>query len=213
MHLRYGSESDWEPAVRWLIRCLMMAVCALTCLRESPTIGSETQKMFRAGASAMEITPQKLPVIVNGGFAEAQSRQVHDPLYARCLVLDDGQEQIAIAMIDSCVIPQKLLDEAKALTHQATGLRIDRMLIAATHCHSAPSVMGVLGSSVDEEYAKWLPGKIAAGITEAYRHRTPARIGWAVGTDPKNVFCRRFVMKPGRAKTNRFSGMKDDRCR
>ena len=209
----YRSESNADPGLGRLIRCLMMAACARGCLRESPTLGFDRQKVFCAGASAIDITPQKLPVIVNGGFAEAHSDQVHDPLYARCLVLDDGREQIAITLVDSCVIPQTLLDEAKTLAQQATGLRIDRMLIAATHCHSAPSVMGVLGSSVDEDYAKWLPGRIAEGMIRAYRNRVPARIGWAVGTDSKNVFCRRFVMKPGSAKTNRFSGTRNDQGR
>ena len=86
------------------------------------------------------------------------------------------------------------------------------MLISATHCHSAPSVCGALGSGVEEEYARWLPGKIAEGIARAQKNLAPARIGWAVGKDPKNVFCRRFLMKPGTAPTNPFSGTANDQA-
>jgi len=169
-------------------------------------------KVFRAGAAAIDVTPQKLPVIVNGGFLEAKAATVTDPLYARCLVLDDGTVQIAIAVVDNCVIPQPILDEAKSLAQKATGISARRMLISATHCHSAPSVCGALGSGVEEEYARWLPGKIAEGIARARKNLAPARIGWAVGKDPKNVFCRRFLMKPGTAPTNPFSGTANDQA-
>jgi hypothetical protein len=160
----------------------------------------------------VDITPQKFPVIVNGGFLESTANQVTDPLYVRCLVLDDGTAQLAIAVVDSCVVPRPLLDEAKALAEKATGILVSQMLISATHCHSAPSVCGGLGSGVQEDYARWLPGKIAEGIAEARKNLAPARIGWAVGRDPKNVFCRRFVMKPGTAATNPFSGTQNDQA-
>ena len=170
------------------------------------------QQLFRAGAHAVDIAPQKLPAIVNGGFIEAKAAKVTDPLHARCLVLDDGGVQIAMAVVDSCVIPQTLMDEAKSLAEKATGIPTSRMLVSATHCHSAPSVFGALGSGVQEDYAAWLPGKIAEGIVRAQKNLTPARIGWAVGKDPKNVFCRRFLMKPGTATTNPFGGTKNDQA-
>ena len=172
--------------------------------------GPAAKKVFRAGAFAIDVTPQKLPVIVNGGMTEHTTSTVTDPLHARCLVLDDGTVEIAIAVVDSCVIPQPLLDEAKALAAKATGIPASRMLISSTHCHSAPSVFGALGSDCDQPYAKFLPGKIAEGIAKARKNLAPARIGWAVGKDPKNVFCRNFVMKPGTAATSPFTGTAND---
>jgi neutral ceramidase len=173
---------------------------------------AQGRKVFRAGAAAIDITPQKLPVIVNGGFLEGKAAKVTDPLHARCLVLDDGTIQVVIAVVDNCVIPQAILDEAKTLAQKATNIPAARMLISATHCHSAPSVCGALGSGVEEEYARWLPGKIAEGIAAAQKNLAPAQIGWAVGKDPKNVFCRRFLMKPGTAPTNPFSGASNDQA-
>jgi hypothetical protein len=46
----------------------------------------------------------------------------------------------------------------------------------------------------------------------AQERLTPARIGWAVGKDPNNVFCRRWLMKPGTAATNPFSGKTNDQA-
>ena len=170
------------------------------------------KQTFRAGAHAIDITPKTFPVVVNGGMSERTATKVVDPLHARCLVLDDGTIQIAFAIVDNCVIPRPLLDEAKALAHKATGIPVHRMLIAATHAHSCPSVFGVLGSDCDEAYARFLPGRIAEGIALAHKNLAPARIGWAVGKDPENVFCRRFLMKPGTARTSPFTGKTDDQA-
>jgi putative membrane-bound dehydrogenase-like protein len=169
------------------------------------------EKQFRAGAFAIDITPLELPVIVNGGMTERVVDKVEDRLHARCLVLDDGTEQIAIVIVDSCMMPRTLLDDAKKLASDATKIKPQNMLIAATHAHSAPSVFGCLGSDADEKYSKFLPVQIAKGIQQAHANLQPARIGWAVGRDEKNVASRRWLMKPGVAPTNAYGGKANDR--
>ncbi|MHC4402160.1 MAG: hypothetical protein ACYTG0_21030 [Planctomycetota bacterium] len=173
---------------------------------------SEAAKTFRAGACAVDVTPQRLPVIVNGGMREGKATKVVDPLKAKCLVLDDGTTEIVIAVVDNCMVPRAILDEAKELAHKATGIPTARMMISSTHAHSAPAVAGCLGSSVQEDYAAWLPGRIAEAIELARKNLAPARVGWAVGKDPKNVFCRRYLMKPGTARTCLFTGKTGDQA-
>ena len=159
------------------------AVCiALTALANGQDQPVPKDKVFRAGAFAINISPLKFPVIVNGGMTERTADKITDPLHARCLVLDDGTTQIAMVVVDSCMVPRHLLDEAKDLASKATGIPTNRMLISATHTHTAPSVHGCLGSDVDEDYARFLPPQIAKGIAEAHKRLEPARIGWAVGT-------------------------------
>ena len=170
------------------------------------------EKIFRAGAAAVDISPPELPVIINGSFTEFTADTIVDRLHVRCLVLDDGTTQMAIAVVDSCMVPRSLLDEAKAMAEKATGIPTSRMLVSATHTHSAPSVHGVLGSDCDVRYSRFLPAKIAEAIALAQKNLTPAQIGWAVGKDEKNVYCRRYRMKPGTAMTNPFSGTEDDRA-
>jgi hypothetical protein len=176
------------------------------------TTAAEEARVFRAGAFVIDVTPRKLPVIVNGGFSERTADKVVDPLHARCLVLDDGRTQVAIAVVDNCLIPRALLDAAKAAAQDRTGIPIERMLISATHCHSAPSVSACLGSGVEEAYGTYLAARIAEGIAEAHERLRPARVGWGVDRDPKNVFCRRYRMKPGTARTSPFTGHTDDQC-
>src|SRR5262245_42262287 len=179
-------------------------------LSVSHTVAAPPGKTFRAGAYAIDITPLKLPVIINGGMTERTADKITDHLHARCLVLDDGTTKVALAVVDSCMVPRDLLDEAKEAASKATGIPTSHMLISATHTHSAPSVHGCLGSDKDEEYARFLPPQIAKGIIEANSRLQPARIGWAFGKDEKNVACRHWVMNPGTAQTNPFGGTKDD---
>ena len=106
---------------------------------------------FQCGAAAIDVTPRHLPVIRNGGFLQAIDEKVLDPLHARCVVVDDGQNRVAIVVVDSCMIPLSLCDEAKSIASKATGIATDHILISATHTHTAPSVMRYcLGSGVDQ---------------------------------------------------------------
>jgi len=198
--------------IRIVFTCLALCLAAasLASGQEQPAGGQIKAKVFRAGAYAINISPLKFPVIINGGMTERTADKLNDPLHARCLVLDDGATQIAMVVVDSCMVPRHLLDEAKELAQQATGIPTNRMLISATHTHTAPSVHGCLGSDADEEYARFLPPQIAKGIAEAHQRLQPARIGWAVGRDEKNVACRHWLMKPGVAPTNPFGGTRDD---
>ncbi len=186
---------------------LGLAVVLAVCV---PQDSAAADKTFRAGAFAIDITPLELPVLVNGNMNAVLADKVNDRLHARCLVLDDGTNQVAIVIVDSCMLPRTLLDEAKELASKATGIPTNHMLISATHTHSAPSSYGCLGTDADPKYVKFLPPQLAKGIAFAQKNLAPARIGWGMGRDEKNVANRHWVMKPGIAPQNRFGGTKDD---
>lgn len=169
-------------------------------------------RALRAGAFAIDITPTKFPVPISGGILPRFTSNVNDPLHARCLVLDDGEVQIAVAIVDSLLISREQADKAKELATQTTGIPASRILIAATHTHSAPAVMAAHATDPDLDYAQFMVAQIAKGIAQAQQDLRPARIGWAMGKDEKNVFCRRYLMKPGTAATNPFSGTENDQA-
>jgi len=159
---------------------------------------------FRAGAAAIDITPQKFPVIVNAMFEERTANRAVDPLFSKALVLEDGKTRLAIVIVDSCIIPRELLDRAKELASERAGIPPERMLIAATHTHSAPSAMAVLGSRADPDYVAWLPGRIAESIVAAAQRLEPARVGWASVDDWEHTHCRRWIRRPDRILADPF---------
>ncbi|REK09901.1 MAG: hypothetical protein DWQ37_17485 [Planctomycetota bacterium] len=152
--------------------------------------------MLKAGAATSNITPA-LGVSLNGGMSDRTATHIHDDLHARCLVLDDGTTRLAIVICDSCMLPQSLLNEAKHLAHGHTGIPLDQMLIAATHTHTAPTSTGVFQSEPDEAYVAWLPQRISDGIRRAVNNLAPAQVGWGAGSEPAQVFNRRWKMADG----------------
>ncbi|MHB1080848.1 MAG: neutral/alkaline non-lysosomal ceramidase N-terminal domain-containing protein [Prosthecobacter sp.] len=167
-------------------------------------ISAQAQPAFRAGVSAIDITPTTFPRIIAGGFLEAQSSTITDKLYTRSLVLDDGKTEIAIVIVDTCMMTRTLIDEAKALASQQTGIPTDRMLVSATHTHSAPAAMGCLGTRLDVDYAKFLVPKLAEGIVAAHKRLQPAKIGWGVVDDWEHTHTRRWIRKPDKVITDPF---------
>src|SRR5438445_7393885 len=101
----------------------------LLALASLPGPAHAADRSFRAGAFAMDITPTKLPISVNGNMQDYKAKSVHDRLHARCLVLDDGTTRVVLAVCDSCMIPREILDAAKRLAARTTGIPVERMLI------------------------------------------------------------------------------------
>lgn len=180
----------------WCAGLLVLSCLAIATAQPAPG--------FRAGAAAVDIAPEHFPVIVNGGFLAARASKLNDPIRARALVLDDGATRLAIVVVDSCMMPRELIDRAKEIAREKTGIATDRMLISATHTHSAPSVMGALGTPPDADYAASLPARIAAAIGRAAANLEPARAGWAAADDPEHTFCRRWIRRPDRMLDDPF---------
>src|SRR6186997_1193691 len=91
---------------------------------------------FRAGAFSVDIAPQEFPVRVNAMFTERSADKVADPLAAKALALDDGSTRIVLCVVDTCMIPRDLIDQAKTEASKRCGVPVERMLVSATHTHS-----------------------------------------------------------------------------
>ncbi|MPZ17817.1 MAG: hypothetical protein GEV06_07900 [Luteitalea sp.] len=169
----------------------------------------DPDRRLQAGAAASNITPPLGELIV-GGWSPKPATHIHDELYARCLVLDDGRTRIGIVLADNVGIPSHVIEEAKRLTFERAGLRPEQLLIASTHTHSASTARGKNRydeSSPLDDYQRFLAGRIADGVQRAINNLQPAQIGWGSGSLPEQVFNRRWFMKPGADLTNPFGGV------
>ncbi|MHB8897198.1 MAG: LamG domain-containing protein [Thermoguttaceae bacterium] len=159
---------------------------------------------FRAGAAEVDISPLKLPVLASGGFLERTGTELHDRLFARGLVLDDGRKRLALVVVDTLMMPREMLDEVKREASASTGIPTENILISATHTHTAPSVMGALGTGVDKDYAAFLPGKLVECIEKAAAALEPALAGWASVIDQEDTHCRVWIRRPDRIGDDPF---------
>jgi neutral ceramidase len=180
--------------VNWSIAVLILAFWPI---QYDAAIASQPERNLRAGAVAIDITPNKFPVGSSGSMTPRQAQMAHDPLHARCLVIDNGETMVAFAICDSCMIPREIFDAAKSRVSSTIGLPADHILCSATHTHTGVSVAPTFQSSVEVEYRELLIQEIAAGIIEAHSQLEPARIGWAVGNNPRQVFNRRWFLRRG----------------
>lgn len=164
---------------------------------------------LKAGAHAQDISPTKFPVPVNGGMKGAFANSIHDPMQARTLALHDGKRALVFCVVDACMIPLELCEQAKDIVAKEAGIPKTHILISATHTHSAAALTPVFQSEVDADYVKGVPALIAKGILQALRNLEPAEYGWAFGSDPAQVFNRRWYVKDGASYENPFGNQSD----
>lgn len=120
----------------------------------------QTARTLRAGAATANITPL-LGCSLAGGMTDRIGTEVHDELHVRGLVLDNEQARLAIALVDSCVVPREIIDRAKEIIRGRIGIPPSHVLIAATHTHSAPPAAHLFQSLPDPKYTEWLASRIA----------------------------------------------------
>ena len=81
------------------------------------------ERSLRAGAYVQDVTGSFDSYLVSGGFTERRRGKMNPgDLNARCFVLQRGKVTLAIAVVDSCMIPRTVCDEAKKLASKTTGI-------------------------------------------------------------------------------------------
>jgi hypothetical protein len=193
-------------SIRSLLGILLVACCVLS---SRDTLHAAE---FRAGAFAQPISPTKFPSPVNGSMKGNFAKSVNDHMHARCLALHDGQKELILCVVDACMIPREICEQAKQIASQKTGVPASQIMISATHTHSAATLAGVFQSDPDPEYVATVPGRIAQGLIRAHENLEPADVAWGSADDPTQVFNRRWYVKEGEQYTNPF-GITTDRAR
>ena len=188
---------------------LLAAACApeaqaASGLFKRPPLRGAKEQVFLAGASAVDVTPTNLPVIVSGGFLSQTADQIHDRLHVRWLVLDDGRTRVALGVLDTCLIPVEFADAVKARAQKLTGIPAKRIMLAATHTHSAPSLMRCLGTDADPNYPAFALPRIVEGLRRAVDQLAPARVGWAVAPAPAHTHTRVWIRRPDKMLRDPF---------
>jgi len=171
----------------------------------------ERPGVFRAGAAVAKITPGKGVTLDGTILRQGQPKAVHDDLYARALVLDDGATRIAFVLADSTMIGPEVHEAAKRLIRQRTGIDPDRIVTAATHSHMAVRMIRSIAerNPANAKYHKHVVRQVADAVAKAVEQLAPAKVGWGVA--PKPVYCknRRWLMKPGALGPNPFGEFTD----
>lgn len=183
---------------------MVALVCAAAVGGGSAKGGDAPARVLMAGAASVDISPRDLPVIVNGGFMPVVTDTVFDPLHVRCLVLESGGERIAICVMDSCLIPREFAERVRTAAAAATDIAPEKILLSATHTHSAPSLMQALGTGADPFYPGFVLPKVVEAIRTAVARLEPAEAGWTVVEDREHTHNRRWIRRPDKVGMDPF---------
>lgn len=181
------------------MKCLPLGLLLL-----SLTFSHAQQPVLRAGVAAVDITPspEQFPMNMPGGFSSNMAEKAHDPFHARALVLDDGRTTLAMVVVDNLGAGPDVLNEAKAMAAEKTGMKVENMLISSTHTHSGPS-LNTRSEQAAAYYKKFVAG-VAGSIIQAHAGLRPASVGAAAHPLPDEVFNRRWYVKEGKMPLNPF---------
>lgn len=183
-----------------LSRTMMRPVLPFLALLFTTSLHAE----FKAGAAVIDISPPKLPVLVNGGMLSRYVEKINTRVHARAIVATDGKTEVAIVVADSCMMSREVLDEAKKVAAEKTGIPANRMLISATHAHTAPASMGCLGTDADPSYVPFLKEQLVEAIVAAQAALVPARIGFAKANAAEYTALRQWIRRPDRLAEDPF---------
>ncbi len=114
------------------------------------------------------------------GFGHARAANgVHDDLWARAMVIDDGTTRKALVVLDAIGF---LHDDVIAVRRLIpASAEIDYAIIASTHVHEGPDLMGLWGQSdlesgVNQKYLASVREQAAQAIMQAARNLRPAKL-------------------------------------
>jgi neutral ceramidase len=136
---------------------------------------------LKAGAAKVDVTPaeSELPKNYEG---------IHDHLYSRAIVIDNGATRAALLTLDAGGMPEQLWQNVTKRAEAELGIPARNILMTATHSHSVPRVPG---NALEE--------KVFQSLKTAREKLQPARIGYGTGVSYLNV--NRNIIDP---KTRRW---------
>src|SRR5437016_2352639 len=97
---------------------------------------------LRAGAARVDITPEAGAALPMSGYAGRVQgfKGIHDHIYVRAIVLDDGATQAALVAWELIYAPDSVWSELSQRIAAEAGIRPENLLLSGVHDHGAPSI-------------------------------------------------------------------------
>lgn len=162
-----------------------------------------SKEKLLAGVSEVKITPPAIGTFLIG--PEKLSTGVHDELFARALVFDNGKQRFAIVTTDLCGLDFTLVEAMRAKIERQTGIPTNSIMLNSSHTHSAPLTVRWCESKWKEfEKSKWrkeLLYKIIAAVKLAISNLQEAKLRFGresvqIGFNRRLPTENGIVMKP-----------------
>jgi hypothetical protein len=119
------------------------------------------------------------PVWIAGFGNKRAANGVHDDLWARTIVFDDGRTRIAIVALDVIGFMNDDVIDVRMQIPAGTG--VTYTIVTSTHSHEGPDLLGLWGktpfrSGVDKDYLEYVKRQIVKSVENAVAGIRPARL-------------------------------------
>ncbi|GAI90376.1 unnamed protein product, partial [marine sediment metagenome] len=122
---------------------------------------------LRAGTAKVNITPPTGTELSGYVLREQPSLGIHDPLYARALVLEHDGHTIALVSCDLLALRDDSVRAIRTIASQQTGIPPSNIMLSCTHTHSGPATIFLRNcGSVNGEWLIELQRRIAQTVVE-----------------------------------------------
>jgi len=166
--------------------------------------GSSAEGALKGGTAKVDITPPVGAWLSGYGSRDKPSEGILDPLYAKALVLDDGQSKIAIISADLLWVPLEMTNEIRRQVQDKIGIPQENIMICGTHTHFAPKIDRIAKdwpdaavAEIDESYVQVLKKKIFDSIMLADKGIKEVKLGVGKGEMTEIVYNRRTKKPDG----------------
>ena len=138
--------------------------------------------MLNVGTASVCITPPIGLELTGFGGRPSGSVGVHDDLYAKALVVDDGAAKVAWVTTDLLSLDFGLVSEIRSCVEERVGIPPERVMLSSSHTHSGPATIRLRGvGDMDPAYTSTLVRYIEGAICAADADRRPAALGYGRG--------------------------------
>jgi len=156
-----------------------------------------------AGTAKIDITPSE-NVWMDGMIREHPSEGVHDPLFARALVLSNDENpasSFAVVSVDVCVLRTTEMNPLRERLEREVSIPASQLIVASTHTHSGPATAGVLNARADA-YTDGLMDKLVEVVGQAAGSLRPVQVGVGRGLEDTISHYRRLLADNGKVVMN-----------
>lgn len=135
---------------------------------------------YAVGYAAVSITPDHPTALA--GHSNRRGKvfsSVHDSIYVRAMVIENGVQRVAIVSADLLIIPPLVAEQLK--TALPSGFTLNNTFLGATHTHNsignwADGAAGLLYGSMDDSITTFITAKIREAIEIAAGNLEPSSI-------------------------------------
>lgn len=152
---------------------------------------------LRAGAASVDITPAADGSLLMGGYgARTQGHTgIHDNIFVRAIVLDDGARQVALVAWELISVPDTVWADVSQRVAAELGIQPENLMLAAVHNHGA-AILGATPAST-AEYTKKVEAAAVEAVRRAKDRLQPARFGIGTGAAYLNMNRRELTAAQG----------------